>query len=193
MGLDAPGEENAMHTKLLPLLSSAMLLGLLAVGCPPEEEKPQVLEHSYAGSLTLVFTLEDPPLEATISMTVSVDVYGDMTITPGTLTYEGERIEDEVKFQRSGSVALRPTGKWFEEGGRDRFSVQEHGSGEERLQTWGWDGAQRVIMVDQTMPIAWNGGLAFMLDDAVLSGSAIQVNLGLGLARWTLRLTPSIE
>jgi len=171
----------------------ATLLALLGVGCPPEEEKPQVLERSHEGSLTLVFTLEQPPVESSVTLQVSVDVYGDMTFTPGTLAYEGEQVEDEVKLRRSGSVALRPTGKWFEEGGRDRFSVQEHGSGEERLQQWGWDGVQWVVILDQTFPIAWNGGLAFLLDDAVLTGSIVQANLGLGLARWTLRLTPSLE
>jgi hypothetical protein len=184
--------ENRLPVNLAPVLL-ASLLALVGVGCPPEEDKPQVLEHSHAGSLTLVYTLEAPPLEATANMAVSVDVYGDMTITPGTLNYDGEQIDGDVKLRRSGSVELRPTGAWFEEGGRDRFSVKEHGDGEERFQQWGWDGVQWVGMLDQSMPIAWNGGLVFLLDDAVFTGSTVQANLGLGLVRWTLRLTPSIE
>lgn len=178
----------------------ATLFGLLGTagltaGCLPEDEPQPVLEHAYLGSLELRFTQDLPPIQASARMDVAVDPYGAMTFSPGSLSYEGEQEEDGVRLKRSGQVQLRPTGHWFDQNDQDWFEVQEHATGEERLQHWAWDDdtKQWVQVLDQPIPIAWNGGLAFGLAEAVLAGATVESSTGLGRARWTLVLLPALE
>jgi hypothetical protein len=152
-----------------------------------------VLECSYAGHLDLLYTQDLPPINATARMNVEVDPYGKMTFTTGTLSYDGQCELEESRLRRNGTINLTPTGSWFDNNGVDSFSVTENGTGTDRLRQWVFDGSTWQLVIDQTSPINWKGGLHFVLDDAVLEGSTTEVTTLLGKVRWTLHLTPKLN
>lgn len=178
-------------------LATAACAGLLMLNgatCSPAPADPgPPLEHAYAGQLELLYTQDLPQISETVRMQVQVDRDGRMTIEPGVLSYDGEWSENDSRLRRSGTVNLAPTGAWFDDNGVDRLAVNENGSGTDRIQQWVFDGAVWRLILDQTTDIDWRGGLAFSLDDAVLTGSVVEVNAGTFRARWTLTLTPVLE
>lgn len=169
-------------------------LGLLGVVCAPSEpEQTQVLDTEYTGTLDLLLTMDTPPIQATTQMSVDVDRYGNMTIGTGTLSYDGEvTVENESRLRRTGQVTLSPTGSWFDNAGIDQLKVTENGTGQEQYRQWIFDGSDWQLWIDEIIPITWTGGLAFVLDDALIMGSVVESTTTAGTARWTLHLTGAL-
>jgi len=184
------------HAKTAPVLLIALAAALGAMGsaCPSNPDvRPTVLDREYVGFLDLKFTGDVPPIDTLVRMEVHLDRYGTMAIAAATLSYDGDQTENDVRLRRSGTVALAPAGHWFDNNGVDQIEVNEHGTGEDRIQQWGFDGVSWQLFIDQTTPVTWNGGQAFKLDDAVLNGSVIEVDAGVYRVRWTLTLTPVLN
>jgi len=179
---------------MLSVATTVGVLGALGGACPSNQStSPTALDHRYVGSLNLLFTQDLPPISESVTMEVQISRDGRMTFQNGTLQYDGEITQEDMRLRRSGTVVLAPTGSWFNNGGVDQFQVIENGIGEEQLQQWAFDGLTWQLTLDQTIPIAWNGGLAFELADAVMAGSVIEANAGLYRVRWTLALTPALD
>lgn len=182
------------HMLIAAFTLSASVPAILGINCSPVvNTPPPVLDHAYVGRLDLLYTQELPQISASAWMNVQVDRDGQMTFQPCALTYDNTSTEGDSRIRRSGTINLAPTGSWFDSNGVDRFSVDENGSGSDRLQQWVFDGVTWQLLIDETFPINWHGGLAFTLDDAVLSGSVVEANAGIYQVRWTLTLTPVLE
>jgi hypothetical protein len=51
-----------------------------------------------------------------------------------------------------------------------------------------WDGSQWIEALNENINETWHGGLAFSIDDAVLTGSIISASNALGSVTWGLYL-----
>lgn len=179
--------------RIIAQITTTLVL-TVACGCSPAPSTPEIdpLSNNYVGTLQLDFTQTLPEINETVRMDVQLNRDGSLVVTPGTLSYDGESAMDESRIRRTGQVALAPTGNWFDSNGEDWIEIVEHGSGQERMQQWVFDGVEWQQVVDVTVPIAWAGGLAFQLNEAVF-GAVVESSSTMGTVRWTLTLTPTLD
>jgi hypothetical protein len=150
-----------------------------------------ILDSNYAGSLSLRFSNTMPEFDASTRVDVEIDKYGGVTFGTGTLSYEGEFEDEQVRIKRSGTMNLAPYGNVFHANGDDIvIEVDENTSFNERFQQWVWDGATWMQVLDENISGTWNGGLGFDLFEAVTGdGSTVSVTTDQGSVIWTLTLT----
>jgi hypothetical protein len=159
----------------------------------PPTPPPDVLSNSYTGYLTLHFTNDVlPTFDETARIDVDVDKQGNMTFTSGTLSYDSDENNGQLRIRRAGTIRLNPNGKYFKNGDEECFDVKENSTVTETITTWVWNGTDWQQMMSETVTDTWNGGLVFYLADAEMNGSDCGVTLPTGSAVWTLGLIPSI-
>jgi hypothetical protein len=160
----------------------------------PPQPPPDVLTHEYVGLLTLRFANDViPQFNEAAEVDVSVDQQGKMTFGTGTLSYDADENNGQIRIRRVGTITIRPNGKYFKEGDKDAFDVKENSTVNETITMWVWNGTSWQQTVNETVTDTWNGGLAFYLDDASAGdGSTVGVSTGTGQAEWSLTLIPTL-
>jgi hypothetical protein len=149
------------------------------------------INSTNSGTLELHFmNVALPAFDASTEVTVDIGEQGTVTFGTGTLNYEGEEDNGQFKIKRSGTLTLAPSGTTFETGNDLRIDVKENTTVNERIQTWVWDGASWMGILDEKISDTWNGGLVFYRSEAEAGGSTIQVITDTGSVTWTMRLDP---
>lgn len=152
------------------------------------ERQTQVLNNSYTGFLSLRFTNTFPSFDETTQVDVDIDKSGNVTFGSGTLTYSGDDNNGQARIVRNGTLQLNPTGYYFNNSGEDYIGVDENTTVNETMIVYYWNGTSWVETINETISDTWHGGLAFSIDDAVISGSIIQVVTSQGSVTWGLYL-----
>ena len=147
-----------------------------------------VLSNDYTGFLQLRFTNTFPSFDETTQVDVDINKYGEVTFGSGTLTYSGDDNNGQARIVRNGTLQLNPTGYYFNNSGEDYIGVDENTTVNENMIVYYWDGIQWVEALNENITDTWHGGLAFSIDDAVISGSIVQVVTGQGSVTWGLYL-----
>jgi hypothetical protein len=151
-----------------------------------------ILNNNYTGFLQLRFSNVFPEFNASTQVSVEIDKYGGVSFGTGTLSYEGDDNNGQARIKRSGTLTLNPYGNVYNSNSGIVIDVDENTSLSERLQQWVWNGATWIQVVDENISDTWNGGLGFILDEAVITGSIVSVITKNGSVIWTLTLTPTV-
>lgn len=153
-----------------------------------------ILDNDYTGTLYLRFTNTFPEFDESTQVAVEIDKYGGVTFETGTLSYEGEDQDEQVRIRRSGTLTLAPYGNVFHANGDIIIEVDENTSFNERFQQWVWDKQTStwIPVIDENFSGTWNGGLGFYLGDAETEGSTVSVTTGQDSVIWTLTLAATI-
>jgi len=153
-----------------------------------------ILDYNYTGTLYLRFTNTFPEFDESTQVAVEIDKYGGVTFETGTLSYEGDDHDEQVRIKRSGTLTLAPYGNVFHANGDIIIEVDENTSFNERFQQWVWDKQTStwIPVIDENFSGTWNGGLGFYLKDAVTEGSTVSVTTGQDSVIWTLTLAATI-
>ena len=192
----------------LILVSTALLLAMVAgTGCKKKDDKP-VLDNTYVGAIRYEYTRGFPAFTA-IS-TVDVTLGKDGVLTSG--TYESDSFDEEaikyegtkpvMKLHVTGTVTLDAAqGNYSLINGTDKVLVYIHSVIEGTMEIYGWDDDLGFILLS-TQDFSYtdefsDGSWEFSLDDAVLTGSTISVTLpdieGSSTYGYTLWLLPSLN
>jgi len=147
-----------------------------------------VLSNDYTGFLQLRFTNTFPSFDETTQVDVDINKFGEVTFGTGTLSYSGDDNNGQSRIVRNGTLQLSPTGYYFDNSGEDYIGVDENTTVNENMIVYYWDGSQWVEALNENITETWHGGLAFSIDDAVISGSIVQVVTGQGSVSWGLYL-----
>ncbi len=150
---------------------------------------PVIFINTYTGTLYLQFTNDFPSFDETGSVSVTVDEYGLMTFGTGTLPYSGEDDNGQLKINRNGTLTMNPNGQYIGDSTNGYFAVNENTDLDETLKTWIWNGTTWQSVLDQNITNTFNEGLVFDINEAIISGSIVEVNVpDAGSAKWTLVL-----
>jgi hypothetical protein len=152
------------------------------------ERQIQVLNNAYTGFLSLRITNTFPSFDETTQVDVDINKYGEVTFGTGTLSYSGDDNNGQSRIVRNGTIQLNPTGYYFNNNGEDYIGVDENATINENMVVYIWDGTTWVEYINENITDTWHGGLAFSIDDAVISGSIIQVVTSQGSVTWGLYL-----
>ena len=152
------------------------------------EKQIQVLNNAYTGFLSLRLTNTFPSFDETTQVDVDINKYGEVTFGTGTLSYSGDDNNGQSRIVRNGTIQLNPTGYYFNNNGEDYIGVDENATINENMVVYIWDGTTWVEYINENITDTWHGGLAFSIDDAVISGSIIQVVTSQGSVTWGLYL-----
>lgn len=178
--------------KIILILLSASVVIFCFDGCKDKDDDPDpnptLLEHFYEGDLVIFYSNAFPEFEATTSISVEVNRYGDMTFEQGTLFYSGTSDNGQAKLQREGELTIAPYGETIKNGDEIMFEVDENTVVVETYKMWVWDGQQWIIQVDESITDTWNNGLSFTLAEAVEEGSENIISNANGTLRWTFYL-----
>lgn len=153
-------------------------------------EPPQVFTNAYSGFLKLDFTNQFPAFNETAQVDVMIDVYGKVTFGTGTLSYNADDNNDQSRIVRIGTLSLNPNGRHFVENLEDYIEVDENTTINENMIVYYWDPNSQTWAeaINENISNTWHGGLAFKLDEAVLTGSIIQSVTAWGSVTWGLYL-----
>lgn len=152
------------------------------------EKGIQIFNNEYTGFLQLRFTNTFPSFDESTQVDVDIDKYGNVTFGTGTLTYNADGNNGQARIVRNGTLQLNPTGYYFDNNGADFIGVDENTTVNENMIVYYWDGTNWVETINENITDTWHGGLAFSIDDAVISGSIIQVITAQGSVTWGLYL-----
>ena len=147
-----------------------------------------VFANDYSGFLQLRLTNQYPAFDETAQVDVTINKFGQVTFGSGTLSYSGDDNNGQSRIVRNGTLQLNPTGNYFDNSGEDYIAVDENTTVTENMIVYYWDGMQWVEALNENINDTWHGGLAFSIDDAVLTGSIVQVVTGQGSVTWGLYL-----
>lgn len=156
----------------------------------PNETEDDVLSNEYQGYLKLKFTNSFPSFDETTQVDVHVYKNGDMTIASGTLSYDAEEDNGQSRIKRVGTLTLQPSGHYFDNNGEDYLDVDENTTVNETMTVWYWNPQNQtwVQALNENITDTWNGGLAFKMNDAVISESTVGVTTAQGSVIWSLHL-----
>ena len=166
----------------------------LQFSCSEEETQPttppEVLSNEYLGFLRLNFTNQFPFFDETTQVDVTIDKYGKVTLGTGTLSYDADDDNGQSRIVRVGTLSLNPKGNHIVNNGEDYIEVDENTTIDENMIVYYWDDNNLtwVVAINENINSTWNGGLAFNIDDAVLTGSVIQSANAWGSVTWGLYL-----
>jgi hypothetical protein len=147
-----------------------------------------VLSNDYTGFLQLRFTNTYPSFDETTQADVDINKYGEVTFGTGTLSYNGDDNNGQSRIVREGTIQFNPTGYYFDNNGDDYIGVDENATLNENMIVYYWDGSQWIQALNENINDTWHGGLAFSIDDAVLTGSIISSSNSGGSVTWGLYL-----
>jgi len=180
------------------LAALSIIILMILAGCSgddgggsitPPPPLPVVLTADYTGTLTLRYqSIDIPQFSESVTLDVSVDKYGRMTIERGTLAYDAEASTSEIRMRREGNIAINALGAWNGDGGEDVFNVTDNCLRDETATTWTWTGAAWQQIDQDLVSENWDHGLVFHLEHAVSLGAVVAVATSSGAAIWTLRL-----
>lgn len=171
-----------------------LILCILQISCSKDEPAPtsvpSVLSNEYEGFLKLRFTNSFPAFDETTQVDVHINKAGEMTFSSGSLSYDADDDNGQSRIRRVGTLTLNPNGHHFDNNGEDYVDVNENTAVDETMTVWYWDQNNQtwVQAINETINDLWNGGLAFSIDDAVLTGSVVQSVTANGSVIWTLYL-----
>jgi hypothetical protein len=148
----------------------------------------QVLSNKYSGFLQLRFTSTFPSFDEITQVDVDIDRFGNVTFGSGTLSYSGDDNNGQSRIVRNGTLQLNPSGYYFDNNGEDYIGVDENTTINENMIVYYWDGVQWIEAINENISDTWHGGLAFNIDDAVLTGDIIQSITAWGSVTWGLYL-----
>ncbi|MBS4032878.1 MAG: hypothetical protein KGZ85_00315 [Ignavibacterium sp.] len=157
---------------------------------PGPTEPPQIFTNAYSGFLKLDFTNQFPAFNETTQVDVMIDVFGKVTFGSGTLSYNADDNNGQSRIVRTGTLNLNPKGSHFVSNGDDYIEVDENTTINENMIVYYWDDNSQswVEMINENINNIWNGGLAFNVADAVLTGSVVQSVTAWGSVTWGLYL-----
>jgi hypothetical protein len=147
-----------------------------------------VLSNDYSGFMQLRITNTFPSFDETTQVDVDINKYGQVTFGTGTLSYSGDDNNGQSRIVRNGTLQLNPTGYYFDNSGEDYIGVDENTTINENMIVYYWDGSQWIEALNENINETWHGGLAFSIDDAVLTGSIISASNAWGSVSWGLYL-----
>jgi hypothetical protein len=147
-----------------------------------------VLSNDYSGFMQLRITNTFPSFDETTQVDVDINKYGQVTFGTGTLSYSGDDNNGQSRIVRNGTLQLNPTGYYFDNSGEDYIGVDENTTINENMIVYYWDGSQWIEALNENINETWHGGLAFSIDDAVLTGSIISASNAWGSVTWGLYL-----
>ena len=150
----------------------------------------QVLSNEYSGFLQLRFTNTYPAFDETAQVDVTINKYGEVTFGSGTLTYNADDNNGQSRIVRIGTLQINPNGYYFDNSGEDYVHVNENTTINENMIVYVWDSNSLswIEYANENINTVWNGGLAFSIDDAVLTGSIISSANAWGSVTWGLYL-----
>ena len=171
------------------------IIGLIVLcGCKQESnEQETIFENGYSGYLHIKIICTTPEYTAEGSVGILIDSDGLVVSESATLDYAGESIMEggQSKLRREGSITFDPYGDCSSAGSGDFFvNLDENASGSEDMKLWVWDGDSWELYVEENdIPINWNGGLAFSLNNALTgSGDTVGVQVSTGTVQFNLIL-----
>ena len=171
------------------------IIGLIVLcGCKQESnEQETMFENGYSGYLHIKIICTTPEYTAEGSVGILIDSDGLVVSEPATLNYAGESVMEggQSKLRREGSITFDPYGDCSSAGSGDFFvNLDENASGSEDMKLWVWDGDSWELYVEENdIPINWNGGLAFSLNNALTgSGDTVGVQVSTGTVQFNLIL-----
>lgn len=182
-----------MISKKILLMVFAITL-VFVISCSEEDPTPvepaKVFTNAYSGFLKLDFINQFPSFNETAQVDVIIDVYGKVTFGTGTLTYNADGNNGQARIVRNGTLQLDPTGYYFNNNGADFIGVDENTTVNENMIVYYWDDNSQtwVETINENITNTWHGGLAFNIDDAVLTGSVVQSVTAWGSVTWGLYL-----
>lgn len=165
---------------------------VLFISCSKDETETgpkEYLDYEYVGTLRLHFTNDFPSIDKTVDVTVNINKFGEMTFGAGSISYDADENNGQTRIKRTGSLTLRPNGSYFSDDMIDKFDVKENTTINETMTVWYGDGVNWTQAFSENINSVWNGGLVFILDDAVWNGSHVTVNTDYGSADWGLYLS----
>jgi len=151
---------------------------------------PGVFNNAHQGQLLLLFSNTFPEFSETAIVDVHIDKEGNMEFSSGGLQYSAEDDNGQSKIKREGELIIMPNGNYFLQDDNVFLAVDENTMLTEKMTVWYWDGSSWQLALDESISEAWNGGLVFSLDDAVVEGSIVEATTQNGTVKWTLILTP---
>jgi hypothetical protein len=178
----------------ITVFSVLFILCVLQISCSKDEPAPTsvsaVLSNEYEGFLKLRFTNTFPAFDETTQVEVHINKAGEMTFGTGTLAYDGDDDNGQSRIRRVGTLTLNPNGHHFDNNDEDYVDVKENTTVNETMTVWYWDPNSQtwIQTINENINDLWNGGLAFSIDDAVLTGSVVQSVTANGSVIWTLNL-----
>ncbi len=146
--------------------------------------------NEYTGFLELRFTNAFPSFDETTQVDVEIDKNGNVIFGTGTLSYNADEDNGQSRIRRVGTLSLNPIGHLFDNNGEAYIDVNENTTINETMTVWYWDSNNQmwVEVINEAINDTWNGGLAFSVDDAVLTGSVVQSVTANGSVTWSLHL-----
>ena len=170
-------------------------VGLIVIySCKQEpQEQETMFENGYSGYLHIKISCTQPEFIAEESVGIIIDSDGELVSEPATLTYAGESVMEggQSKMRREGSITFDPYGDCSSAGsGNFTINLYENASGTEDMKLWVWDGDSWELYVEENdIPINWNGGLAFSLNNALTeSGDTVGMQVSTGTVQFKLNL-----
>ena len=150
----------------------------------------QVFTNEYTGFLELRFTNTFPSFDEITQVDVHIDKYGQVTFGTGTLSYNADDNNGQSRIVRNGTLQINPNGYYFDNSGEDYVHVNENTTINENMIVYVWDSNSLswIEYANENINTVWNGGLAFSIDDAVLTGSIISSANEWGSVTWGLYL-----
>jgi hypothetical protein len=181
---------NLKMTIKIALLVIALFISSCSSDDQAPTEPPQVFTNAHSGFMKLDFTNQFPAFNETAQVDVTIDVYGNVTFGTGTLSYNADDNNGQSRIVRTGTLNLNPKGSHFVSNGEDYIEVDENTTINENMIVYYWDDNSQswVEMINENINNTWNGGLAFNVADAVLTGSVVQSVTAWGSVTWGLYL-----
>ncbi len=172
-----------------------LLLCIVSVQCGKKDNDltpDEWLDHSYAGSLSVHFTLDYPEVNASTDMDVLIDKEtGGLQISSGSLSFEGETIIDEdAKITRSGTWSFYPTGYLINPDDPCVFidGALVIDNDVQKIYAKDDNGVWQLVSTINNAPAEPNADLTFNLDEAVISGATVSIAGSPFSWLWTLDL-----
>jgi hypothetical protein len=177
-----------------------LILLFLNFSCSKDEDEKvpdQLLEHDYAGTMTVRYTNVYPEWDETASMEVEIDKeMGLINFEGTTLNYSGETvINNDSKIERSGSWGIDPAGRLEKDKGVITIPVDAGVTVINDIQrVYARDNDGKWQLMNETpFDSEPNSDLVFGLAEAETGGSVVSAESEAGSIIWTLYLTVDIE
>lgn len=172
-----------------------LLLCIVSVQCGKKDNDltpDEWLDHSYAGILSVNFTLDYPEVDVSTDMDVLIDKEtGGLQISSGSLSFEGETIIDEdAKITRSGTWSFYPTGYLINPDDPCVFidGALVIDNDVQKIYAKDDNGVWQLVSTINNAPAEPNADLTFNLDEAVISGATVSIAGSPFSWLWTLDL-----
>jgi hypothetical protein len=139
------GKSHAMKSRA----SLVIVIGIWVIfmnSCK-EEEKEEILGHTYEGKMAVVYTKGFPSFSTVVRMDISIDKFGTVTFSGGGASdsFDAEDVYYEdgkpaTKIKMSGSLTFNAAdGEVRIDGGEQNVLIRVDSKIDGQMTVWGWD------------------------------------------------------